>query len=546
MSEYPNIRVFGDKRLCVACRAHSWHFCRAVLNSLIEVNKVMINLMCEAGADRDVAATDFTAADENNDLHHIQNILCPTCSGPNARTIVLPVENIPHFRHVALPSVECPNCHYRSHLDSGVLNTSLAARDWEDGDVMNRRVVKSDSAKVFVPTLDLELPSATQSGVDTIGCMQSEDAGQLESLQGQLSRMGDVDKFHRCHGVMSMLANILDGESRCDDATTCGSYEKVEEHELTIVIDDPARSSCIENPKVLYPDPNMRCEEYERTPTHDEVLGLQPSIGAIHMGPIENHNSIENDHSPSRRHSLEIDEDRISNSISPISQVHEEVMTFPTTCPHCQTQAETKMWMTDIPHFKEVVIMCLQCEHCGFRSNEINGGGATPRLGTKITLRAIDMRDLAREVLKSDTAGVSVPELDLELDEGGLGGMYTTVEGLLLKMHDRLRDAHPIKTGELSTKQQSSYAREVCSAPRHEYERYNEFLTQLKDTAMGQRFPFTLILVDSVSNSFVGPKSCDMHFNRMCDDEGLEIEEFERTEDQNEGLGLNDIRTETT
>jgi hypothetical protein len=63
---------------------------------------------------------------------------------------------------------------------------------------------------------------------------------------------------------------------------------------------------------------------------------------------------------------------------------------------------------------------------------------------------------------------------------------------------------------------------------------------------MGQRFPFTLILVDSVSNSFVGPKSCDMHFNRMCDDEGLEIEEFERTEDQNEGLGLNDIRTEST
>jgi zinc finger protein len=355
--------------------------------------------------------------------------------------------------------------------------------------------------------------------------------------------MGDVDKYHRCH-VMSTLINVWDGESRCDDATTCGSYEKVEEHEFTIVIDDPARSSCIENPNALHPDPNMRCEEYERTPTHDEVLGLQPSIGAIHMGPIENHNSIENDHLPSRRHSLEIDEDRISNSRSPISQVHEEVMTFPTTCPHCQTQAETKMCMTDIPHFKEVVIMCLQCEHCGFRSNEIKGGGAIPRLGTKITLRAIDMRDLAREVLKSDTAGVSVPELDLELDDGGLGGMYTTVEGLILKMHDRLRDVHPIKTGDSSIEQQSTHAGEVC-APRHEYARYNEFLTQLKDTAMGQRFPFTLVLVDSFSNSFVGPKCGIMHFNRMCDDEGLEIEEFERTEDQNESLGLNDIRTET-
>ena len=495
-------------------------------------------MLCEAGADRDVAATAFTAADENNDLHPIQNTLCPTCSGPNVRTIVLPIENSSHFRQLVLPSVECPNCHDRSRLDSGsdppgVRNT-LAVRDWEDGDVMNRRVVKSDYATVFVPTLDHELPSATQSGVDTFGDMLSE----------ALWTMGDVDKFHRCHGVISTLINVLDGEIRCDDGTTKGSYEKVEEHEFMIVRDDPAGGSYIEHPNALHPDPNMRCEEYARTPTHDEFLGLQPSTGAIHMGPIANHNSIENDPSASRRHSLEID-DRTSNSISPISPVHEKVMTFPTTCPHCQTHAETKMCMTDIPHFKEVVIMCLQCEHCGFRSNEIKGGGATPRLGAKITLRAIDMRDLAREVLKSDTAGVSVPELDLELDEGGLGGMYTTVEGLLLKMHDRLRDIHPIETGDSSMEQQSTYAGEVCSAPRHEYERYNEFLTQLKDTAMGQRFPFTLILVDSVSNSFVGPTCGTIQFNRMCDDEGLEIEEFERTEEQNEGLGLNDIRTET-
>ena len=418
-------------------------------------------------------------------------------------------------------------------------------RDWEDGDIMNRRVVKSDLAMVFVPTLDLELPSAKQSGVDTVGGMLSEVVWQLESRKGQLLRMGDVDKFHRCHGVISVLKNVSDGQSRCDDATTCGSYEKVEEHEFTIAIDDPAGSSYIENSNAPHLDPNIRCEEYERTPTHDEFLGSQPSIGAIHMGPIENHNSIENDPVPSCRHSLEIDEDRILNGRSPISPVHEEVMKFPTTCPHCQTHAETKMCMTDIPHFKEVVIMCLQCEHCGFRSNEIKGGGAIPRLGTKITLRAIDTQDLAREVLKSDTAGVYVPELDLELNEGGLGGMYTTVEGLLLKMHDRLRDVHPIKTGDSSMEQQSTYAGEVCSALRHEYARYNEFLMQLKDTAKGQRFPFTLILVDSFSNSFVGPKCCTMHFNRLCDDDGLKIETFERTEEQNEGLGLNDIRTES-
>ena len=37
-----------------------------------------------------------------------------------------------------------------------------------------------------------------------------------------------------------------------------------------------------------------------------------------------------------------------------------------------------QMCVTDIPHFKEVIIMTLNCEECGYRSNEIKGGGAIP------------------------------------------------------------------------------------------------------------------------------------------------------------------------
>jgi zinc finger protein len=35
--------------------------------------------------------------------------------------------------------------------------------------------------------------------------------------------------------------------------------------------------------------------------------------------------------------------------------------------------------------------------------------------------------DLKRDVIKSDTASVEVPELELELSHGSLGGVYTTV-----------------------------------------------------------------------------------------------------------------------
>ena len=41
-----------------------------------------------------------------------------------------------------------------------------------------------------------------------------------------------------------------------------------------------------------------------------------------------------------------------------------------------------------------------------------------------------DPADLSRDVIKSDTAEVSIPELDLHITTGSLGGLITTVEGL--------------------------------------------------------------------------------------------------------------------
>ena len=49
----------------------------------------------------------------------------------------------------------------------------------------------------------------------------------------------------------------------------------------------------------------------------------------------------------------------------------DEVLSFPTNCDQCQSPAETRMKMTSIPHFKEVVIMATNCEVCGARTNEV-------------------------------------------------------------------------------------------------------------------------------------------------------------------------------
>lgn len=50
--------------------------------------------------------------------------------------------------------------------------------------------------------------------------------------------------------------------------------------------------------------------------------------------------------------------------------------------------------------------------------------------------------------------------------------------------------------------------------------------------------PFTLILDDPLANSYI------QNLYAPDDDPNLTIEDYERTHDQNEDLGLNDIKTE--
>ena len=53
-----------------------------------------------------------------------------------------------------------------------------------------------------------------------------------------------------------------------------------------------------------------------------------------------------------------------------------------------------------IPHFKEVTVMALTCDTCGYRSNEVKSGAGVSAKGTQITLHLTDPSDLSRGILK--------------------------------------------------------------------------------------------------------------------------------------------------
>jgi zinc finger protein len=42
-----------------------------------------------------------------------------------------------------------------------------------------------------------------------------------------------------------------------------------------------------------------------------------------------------------------------------------------------------------------------------------------------------DPADLQRDVIKAESAGIHIPELELEVSTGSMGGLVTTVEGLV-------------------------------------------------------------------------------------------------------------------
>lgn len=141
--------------------------------------------------------------------------------------------------------------------------------------------------------------------------------------------------------------------------------------------------------------------------------------------------------------------------------------------------------------------MATNCYACGYRDNEIKSGGPISDKGKKITLKVEDEEDLSRDLLKSDTAGLEIPEIDLVLQPGTLGGRFSTVEGLLNEIYNEL-STKVFRTGDSATAGIGQAGLEVNKDERN----FEDFLGGLKECMAATR-PFTLIIDDPVSNSYL-------------------------------------------
>ncbi|POV99723.1 hypothetical protein PSTT_13571, partial [Puccinia striiformis] len=194
------------------------------------------------------------------------------------------------------------------------------------------------------------------------------------------------------------------------------------------------------------------------------------------------------------------------------------------TCGSCGQTLNTRMKKIEIPHFKEIILMSTNCGNCGYKDNEVKSATAISARGTKLTLRVKDQDDLTRDILKSETAELTIPEIDLHLNPGTLGGRFTTLE-VFARGDSSIPHTSTQDPGGEEEKQ--NYSKSTMEIFLDKFKKILKVETQ-----------FTIILDDPISNSFIQ--------NIYAPDEDPQIEkiEYDRSFDQNEELGLNDMKTE--
>ncbi|KAK3005990.1 hypothetical protein RJ639_016557 [Escallonia herrerae] len=158
------------------------------------------------------------------------------------------------------------------------------------------------------------------------------------------------------------------------------------------------------------PDPSLMIKSYERTPEQQALLGYV--VGPSHLGEEASSGGMNNVSdqitreqygtvgAPAGRRAIaQGNSKEIADALFRYS-APEEVMTFPSTCGACAARCETRMFVTNIPYFQEVIVMASSCDGCGYRNSELKPGGCIPAKGKKVTVRVTSIGDLSRDVIK--------------------------------------------------------------------------------------------------------------------------------------------------
>ncbi|XP_055913581.1 zinc finger protein ZPR1 [Eupeodes corollae] len=420
--------------------------------------------------------------DPNPETTEIESA-CMQCFETGTTKLLL--TKIPFYKEVVIMSFKCPHCFFENNevqsameIQKQGVHITLTVRGVED---LNRKIVRSDYTSTHIPGIDLEIPAKTQKGEITT----------VEGIFDRTIRGLSQDQAKRHIENPDIAKSIDEYIERLKVFKDTFPYK--------IILEDISGNAFVENPIAPADDPYCKSKHFDRTNEQNELLGM-------YEAPKEDQHLLQ----------------PIAEGSWPIEELHGEVFQFNTICNSCKAPCETNMKLTNIPHFKEVVIMATVCDNCGCKTNEVKSGGGIEEQGIRIELKIDNNEDLSRDVLKSETCQLEIPEIECQVGASALGGRFTTVEGIFAAMKTQL-EGNGILFHD--------------SADPETKNRLDVFIEKFDDI-VSLRLPATLILDDPAGNSYV----------QSLVDEGTDpkmtVTRYDRTFDQNEDLGLNDIKTE--
>jgi zinc finger protein len=400
-------------------------------------------------------------------------------------TTLLLLTRIPFFREIIIMSFECPHCNFKNSEIQSAGEIQQKGSRYElrltSSPDFSRQIVKSDTCIVRIIELDIEIPAGRGRLTNVEGLLTMI----LEDLKMEqpVRKEQFPEVYIKIEEILSKGQKMLAGEN----------------FPFRISLDDPAGNSWIE-PDQRDGVGKLSKVEYDRTPEQNEALGLAPVAD-----------------------SEELPAHQVDDSTDDI--MPNEVYSFPASCPGCMRHCVTHMKMVDIPHFEQVIIMSTVCDHCGYRSNEVKTGGEILEKGKKITLQVERPEDLARDILKSESCFLECPELSLSVNPGTLGGRFTTVEGLLTQVRDDLHQQIFDFDDEAGD-----------SLPSEDKANWEKFFEGI-DAAIKGEIKFRVILTDPLARSYI---------QNLCspNDPQITTEDYERTLQEEEELGLTDMKIE--
>jgi zinc finger protein len=387
-------------------------------------------------------------------------------------------------------SFYCSHCHFKNTeiQSAGEINkhgVKFLLKMDQSVD-LERQIVKGDTAIFRIEELDLEIPPGRGRLSNVEGILQTV-AGDLGKDQAQ-RKADHPELYEKISTVISSIAMIIARQR----------------FPCTITLDDPAGNSWIE-PSTQDGTSKYVRTEYPRSVQQNEALGLSGSI------PTEVDASVE-----------------VQIGMEGLDILDGTTASHQVPCPGCGKDAFLNIQLVSIPYFKEVYITAVVCEQCGYRMNDVKTGGEIPDKGQRIWLDVHGPADLRRDILKSETCSLKIPECNVEVQPGTMGGRFTTVEGLLTQVRDDLRgsifDMDDVNsTGGDSMPTQRKIA-------------WTNFFADLEKAIRGD-MRYTIIMEDPLGNSYVQSATAPMP------DPQIRTESYHRTEEEEEDLGLLDMRT---